>query len=204
LSSDSFKTIFSPITNETKEKGSRFICQVHPADTVDDAEAKIAAIAKTYFDATHNCYAYRLGFDEHRVTRFNDDGEPSGTAGKPILQAIEGRDLTNIVVVVTRYFGGTKLGTGGLIRAYGGAASIALDQTNVKKVFIEKTLELICPYHFLNTIMSLLEKSKGHVVSSDYGENVHLMLRVRQSQCDLFVAQIIDKTAGQVVPELVS
>ncbi len=201
---DSYKTIRSAIDHEMKEKGSRFICHAHPVKSRENAENIISSISKQFFDATHNCFAYRIGLGQEEITRFNDDGEPSGTAGKPILQAIEGHDLTNVVVVVTRYFGGTKLGTGGLIRAYGGVTAEALDLASIKTVYLKDTVFLTCTYHHLNIIMALIDKVSGRIVESDYGEHINLTIQLRRSLCGQFIEQVFDKTAGQVKPEVVA
>ena len=124
--SDTYLTIGGYARAEIKIKGSRFIAEAMPVARVEAAEKEIAAVCKREFNATHHCTAYRIG-PNGDVFRYNDDGEPSGTAGIPILRQIDGRSLTDTLVVVTRYFGGTKLGTGGLIRAYGDAARQVLE-----------------------------------------------------------------------------
>ena len=126
---------------ESKVKGSRFIAEAKRVDSVKDAEAEIAAIRKREYNATHHCTAYRIGSDGH-IFRYNDDGEPNGTAGAPILRQIDARQLTNILVVVTRYYGGTKLGTGGLLRAYGEAASEALAAALIEEHVIRTRVRL--------------------------------------------------------------
>ncbi len=200
---DNYKTIRSAITFEMKEKGSRFICRARPVRSRDEAEFFIAQIAKQHFDASHNCYAYAVGCGAHEMTRFSDDGEPSGTAGKPILLAIQGRDLTNVAVVVTRYFGGVKLGTGGLIRAYGGVTSEVLDRAQHHTLYIKDKLALACTYHQLNSIMSFVEKFGGQISSSDYGEQIDLIIELRRSLSEKFIDFVFDKTAGQVKPRMV-
>ena len=122
---DTYLTLREGAEAQIKVKGSRFLAEAVPVADEAVAEAALATIRKREYNATHHCTAYRIG-PAADLFRFNDDGEPSGTAGQPILRQIEGRELTNTLVVVTRYYGGTKLGTGGLIRAYGEAASLAL------------------------------------------------------------------------------
>ena len=203
MQSDTFyNCLAAPAQTELKEKSSRFIARAAPADTVEKAEAFIADLQKQHYDATHNCYAYLIGLGPDAVFRFNDDGEPSGTAGKPILQAIEGRELTDTVVVVTRYFGGVKLGTGGLIRAYGGAAAEVLDAATVKKIYVTRPVFLECPYAAIGKIENCLEKTKGKIIQAEYGEHVQLMVELREHRVDAFVKKIIEITAGTVVPKL--
>ena len=124
-----FKTINQNATGEFVEKKSKFIANIFYIETIEDAEKKIKEIRKKYFDARHNCYAYSIYTKEGIINRFSDDGEPSGTAGAPMLNIITSRNLTNVVVIVTRYFGGILLGTGGLVRAYTNAT-----QEGLKKI----------------------------------------------------------------------
>ncbi|MBN1560518.1 YigZ family protein [candidate division KSB1 bacterium] len=199
MSDDSYKTIREPLSLELKEKGSRFICHVFPVKSREEAEATVAAIARKYHDATHNCFAYCVG-EGARVTRFSDDGEPAGTAGKPILNAIVQHELTNIAVVVTRYFGGTKLGAGGLVRAYGGVTVDALSHAVIETIYIQDTMKLTCSYHQLKPVLSLVDKYSGQIVESDYSDSVHLIIRLRKKFSEQFVRRTIDVTAGQVKP----
>ncbi len=199
---DSYKTLIAPAIVELKEKGSRFIAQAAPAADKEEAENIIAHISKKYHDATHNCFAYRIG-PGAEISRYNDDGEPSGTAGKPILQAIIGRGVTNVVVVVTRYFGGTKLGTGGLIRAYGGVAAQALADARIETRYLKKTIQLGCSYSDINVVMKAVEKFDGDIRNSEYGATVEMLLQVRVVKTEPFVQFVIDQTAGRVTPKLI-
>ena len=125
-----YKTIATSETVEIIEKKSKFIAHVFPVQTQEEAEGHIQKLKKQYWDAAHNCYAYQLG-EKSEIQRFSDDGEPQGTAGKPILEVLKGENLTNVLVVVTRYFGGTLLGTGGLVRAYGRTAKEGVIKANI-------------------------------------------------------------------------
>jgi len=158
-----------------KEKGSRFIAQVFHVADASHAENIVQAVKKKYHDATHNCYAYRI---DRRIFRYSDDGEPSGTAGKPIYQNIEGRNLYQILVVITRYFGGIKLGTGGLIHAYSDAASAGLEETSVKRVTRTKTVDLITSYDKIAQLENLIRKFHGTVIFSEYKEVIRLQVSV--------------------------
>ncbi len=203
MDTDHYKSLAGPSSSEFKEKGSRFIAYACPVDRLEEAEKAIERLRKKYHDATHNCFAYRLGFDMREIFRFSDDGEPSGTAGKPILQAITSLELTNVLVLVTRYYGGTKLGTGGLIRAYGSVAAQALQNAKIVTHYLTDVLQLQCSYHDLSTVMNLLHKVDGVVQSSDYGSAVALQVEVKIGQTKQFISNIIDHTAGRVTPALI-
>jgi uncharacterized YigZ family protein len=201
---DSYKTIRAATVFEMKVKGSRFICHAQPVASRDAAENLVAARSRQYYDATHNCFAYRLFLGQDEISRFSDDGEPSGTAGKPILQAIVGQNVTNIAVVVTRYFGGVKLGTGGLIRAYGGVTLQTLQRAAFKTVYMTHDVQLTSSYHHLNTVMAAIEKFSGKMIQSDYAESIQLKIQLRQSYSQDFIQYVIDCTSGQVEPSRVS
>lgn len=140
-----------------KEKGSKFIAETFIVMNEDEAKAAIAGVKKQYFDARHHCYAYMIGPDK-KVFRSSDDGEPSGTAGKPILNQILSKDVTNVCVVVTRYFGGIKLGTSGLINAYKTAAHEALDNAQIVEKTINEIYSLEFEYPLMNEVMRILKE----------------------------------------------
>ena len=131
MSAETYHSIATEVSEELVVKGSRFIAHADTVSAQEQAENYVAGISAKFHDATHNCFAYKIGLGDQAVFRYSDAGEPSGTAGRPIYQAIEARDLTNVAVVVTRYFGGTKLGTGGLIHAYSEVALGALQRAEV-------------------------------------------------------------------------
>lgn len=155
--SDLYKTIRSGSTGIYREKGSKFLAFAFPVETEDVIGKRLDELRKQYHDARHHCYAWRLGPAMGHI-RVNDDGEPSGSAGNPIFGQIQSRELTNILVVVVRYFGGTLLGVGGLIQAYKSAASDALDQAKIiqKKVYSRLTLDF--GYGQMNSVMKILKK----------------------------------------------
>jgi len=198
MSDSSFKTIGKLSSFEMKERGSRFIARAMPVSTKDEAEQFINQMRKKYFDATHNCFAYRIGSGRNEITRFNDDGEPSGTAGKPILQAITTRDLTNVCVVVTRYFGGTKLGTGGLIRAYGGAASQVLAISDIRVKYFTTGLQIYYDYEFSNLVMREIDKFQAKIVKKEYDQNVKLLISIRESFAAKFIEQLTNQSSGKI------
>ena len=156
-----FDDTYNIITNSGeglyKDKGSKFIAQAFPVSSETEAKEGIEDIKKKFHDARHHCYAYMIGPDKS-CFRSNDDGEPSGTAGKPILNQILSKDLTNICVVVVRYFGGTKLGVSGLINAYKSAAREALDQTTVEERTIDEIYSLEFEYPLMNEVMRILKE----------------------------------------------
>ena len=195
---DSFLTISKENTFYTKEKGSKFIGRVFPANSRDRAEDIIALINKQFYDATHNCFAYRIGFGGNEQTRFSDDGEPLGTAGKPLLQSIVGENLTNVCLVVTRYFGGTKLGTGGLMRAYSKAATEVIKKCSIEKVYLKTRVTLRFQYDLTSSVFRMVEKFDGEIQSQQFKEFVELVIFVRLSQLDQFVNQLIENTAGKI------
>lgn len=176
---------------EIKVKGSRFLCRIVPCSSKNAADEAYNQIKKQYYDATHNCFAWRIDMQNFR---FSDDGEPSGTAGKPILQAIDSKQLYEILCVVTRYFGGTKLGTGGLIRAYGDCAAQALKEcpVKVKTHWVEIRLEY--DYSLENIVRNLTSEFGGKILKSDYNEGVEMNLALPQSLLEQFKSKINEKT----------
>jgi uncharacterized YigZ family protein len=163
---DTYKTIIREGYAEFKDKGSKFLAYAFPIQKVEDFKAKLAFIKKEHPKANHHCFAYRIGTDgnQHRV---GDDGEPSGTAGRPILGQLDSREVTNAGIVVVRYFGGTLLGVPGLINAYKTAAALALQVTPVEEKFIEVSLKITCTYHDINEVMRILKLCSGTLVSND-------------------------------------
>ena len=197
---DAYRTAGGEVRHEPpKVKGSRFIASVGLAGTMEAAEAFREGIRHEFPDATHNCFAYRIAA---RVFRSGDDGEPSGSAGRPILQQIESRDLVRTVVVVTRYFGGTKLGVGGLVRAYGGAASEALEMAGVREVPITRRVRVRHPYERSGEVQSVLAALGLAPAASEFGEDVILVFDVPLRTVDPLSRELAERTAGQVRAEV--
>lgn len=194
---DEFRTIRSESRAEAKVHASRFIATALQVTTKPAAEEFIARIRKEFWDATHNCFAYRLGV-EGKEFRFNDDGEPSGSAGKPILTAIEKLELTNVAVVVTRYFGGTKLGVGGLARAYGDAAEHALMKAERITQYVTQTLEATFPHSHIGNVMHVVSKFGARIVETRYDEEIHMTLEVRGSRCEELKTTLVNQTSGNI------
>lgn len=166
----------------------------------DEAEAKefIEAVSKELADANHHAWAYRIGFGDQSISRSSDAGEPVNTAGPPMLQAIEGRDLTNVVVVGTRYFGGVKLGVGGLIRAYRDTAIAGLEAAGIRKEII--MIPIIVhnvDYAYLGDVLREVESCRGSIDTLDYGEQVAIMASVRPSDVAALRNRVTDITRGQ-------
>ena len=159
-SSDSpfYRTITKPGKAEIKVRGSRFIACAEPVQNEEQCKRFIAQYQKLYHDASHVCFAYRTGVGEHTVYRFSDAGEPAGTAGAPIFKVIEGAHLTDILILVVRYFGGTKLGIGGLVRAYTDSARAVLEQIVTVKKIIAKPLHFQVEYNYINPVLRELAK----------------------------------------------
>ncbi|RKY81994.1 YigZ family protein [candidate division KSB1 bacterium] len=196
---DYYFTIRKDSICEIKVKGSRFIGHAFSAVTRDQAEEKIEFIRKKHHNATHNCFAYRTGNSDSSIFRFSDDGEPSGTAGRPILEAIDSRDLTDVVVIVTRYFGGTKLGTGGLARAYGGCASDVLKSAELQKKVIFQRIAIKFPYELTGQVMNTVSRTECRVSGTKYESQTEMILDVRISIVDQFIKKINDACSGRVV-----
>lgn len=193
---ESYKTVKRMATDEIVEKRSRFIADVKPIETEEEAVAFLEEIKKKYWDARHHVYAYIL--EENNIQRYSDDGEPAGTAGVPVLDMIKKEGLSNLIVVVTRYFGGILLGTGGLVHAYSKSAKAGVEaaQPVTMTLCCEMTVE--CDYSLLGKIQSEAF-AKGYEISgTDYAENVKITVLVPVSEVSAFEADMIDKTNGRV------
>ena len=185
-----FKTISQNTQAEIVEKKSKFIANIFYVETVEEAENIVKEIKKKYFDARHNCFAYSIFTRDGVVNRFSDDGEPSGTAGAPMLNILNGKELTNVVVIVTRYFGGILLGTGGLIRAYTGATQEALSK--VKEVKKDLGLEVVLKttYQDLDKLKYYLKQNELEITNAQYNENVEVYVDITEEKYyKLFVSK---------------
>ena len=181
--------------DEFKEKKSRFIGRVWPVETEEEALAKIAEMKKQHYDATHNCWAYVL---KSGAMRFSDDGEPGGTAGNPMMQVLQKENIFNVVCVVTRYFGGTLLGAGGLVRAYTKGAKIAIDAAGKSMKRVWSVLYIPCPYTFYERVKLETEAFGGVIRDTQFGAEVELEILVAQPQAQAFLDKILDMTSGTV------
>lgn len=195
---DSYLTLADSAESELKVQRSRFLGLAFPVQTEQEVQAALSATARRYHDSRHVCYGYKLGIGEDSITRRSDDGEPSGTAGEPILAAIGKPGLTNVLVVVVRYFGGVKLGTGGLARAYGQAGAMALAEAAVRKVHLGREFVIHFPYSREKSIRRLLETRGGRTVDQQYGEAVTWRIWLAHSSWRGFAEALTELTAGHV------
>ncbi len=195
---DSYRTLGDTATAEIKIQRSRFIAVAAPATDERAARLVIDAQAKLYHDSRHVCYGWRLGNGAHTTEKRNDDGEPAGTAGEPILSEIRKLELTQVVVLVVRYFGGIKLGTGGLARAYGEAASMALAAAPVREVLQGQDFAMTFPYPLQKTLGYLLTQHDGRVTGEQYGADVSWTIWLPHSQEAAFRSALTESTAGAV------
>lgn len=182
--SDTYLTIQDKSEGIYTEKRSKFLAFAHPVETIDEIKDLITDYKKKYYDARYVCYAYMLG-PERTDFRVNDDGEPSSTAGKPILGQINSRELTNILVVVIRYFGGVKLGTSGLIVAYREAAAEALSAATVIEKTIEETVTFTFPYVMMNSVMRVVKELNPRIVEQKYDETCIITLAIKRSMAPM-------------------
>ena len=183
MADDTYKTITGVVDSCYTEKRSRFIAYAVPVRTVEEVKEQVDKFRKQYYDARHVCWAYMLGPDRSTF-RANDDGEPSGTAGKPILGQINSLELTDILVVVIRYFGGIKLGTGGLIVAYRAAAAEALSLAEIEERTVDEEITVQFEYPFMNGIMRIIKEDNPKVLSQSFDMNCEMTLRIRKSEAD--------------------
>lgn len=201
---DAYRILEDGPPRELRVKGSRFLAQAWGVSSERQARARLQERARSYRDATHHCWAVRLGGPGEVLERHDDDGEPSGTAGLPILGALQRGPLHDGLVVVTRYFGGTKLGTGGLVRAYGEAASEAVDASPWHWKWLLAVLLLECNYDDLGHIEAVVARH-GDVVGTverAYDPRPAMTLRVRRSRAAAMLDEIVEATAGRVIPRM--
>lgn len=184
-----FNTIYDKeLESEIIEKKSKFIANVYYVESIEEAEKKINYIKKKYFDARHNCYAYSIFDNENIINKFSDDGEPSGTAGAPMLNILNARKITNCVVVVTRYFGGILLGTGGLVRAYTSAMQEALDKTKIIEKNVGVEVKMTLSYSDLEKLKYYLKQNEIGIISFEYTENVSIVIELTKEKLNFMLS----------------
>ena len=193
---DAYRTIAERVSVGFTVQGSEFIGHAEPAETIAEAEAFIDEIGTEYSDATHNVPAYRVRADPFREYA-SDDGEPSGSAGKPVLSVLQGRDLENVCLVVTRYFGGTELGVGGLVRAYSRAAKAALDAAETTERRPQKRFTAVVDYDDSGTVRGIL-KSEDATFEADYGERVAFDVSVPIAEADSLLDRLRSATSDRI------
>ena len=180
---DTFLTINSACTGEFRDRGSKFVAYAYPVETEADWQSSLEEVRKLHSKARHHCYAFRLGLDKNNF-RANDDGEPSGTAGRPILGQIDSFGLTNVIVVVVRYFGGTKLGTSGLINAYKTSTAEALAEATIIEKVVADVYQLTFEYALMSDVMNAIKKLDLEIAQQDFGEIGKVQVAIRQSEVE--------------------
>ena len=191
-----YLAVYKGGSGEIIEKKSRFIAHVENVESVGEAQEFIELMKKEYWDARHNCYAFSVGTDQP-VTRCSDDGEPSGTGGKPILEVIQGSGIQNIVIVVTRYFGGTLLGTGGLVRSYTQAAQAALADAEVVRMCLCRVIGVEIEYSLLDKVLYYLKQQKVTPYDQVYTDKVSFMLTIARDRADQICEGLISLSGGK-------
>jgi len=177
---DRYKTVAGPAEGYINEKKSRFIAHIYPVRSAEEVKEIVDEHRKKYYDARHVCWAYMLGWKREDY-RLNDDGEPSGTAGKPILGQINSAGLTDVLILVVRYFGGTLLGTGGLIKAYREAAADAIAHAQIVEKTVNDTIDIHFNYTLLNEVMRVLKQFETVQWTQNFGESCNMRLQIRRS-----------------------
>lgn len=194
---DTYKTISTPSEGLFKDKGSKFIAYAYPVTSEDQIKEIVQSIKKEHYSARHHCYAWRLGH-EKLLFRANDDGEPSSTAGKPILGQIQSFDLTNILIVVVRYFGGTLLGVSGLINAYRNAAFDAINQAEIVEKLVEKDLLIEFDYGVMNDVMKLFKDEKLPQIEPQFDLRCRIKTHIRLSELSR-IEDLLNKIEGLTI-----
>lgn len=194
---DSYQTLEETLTGEGyySEKRSKFLAFAHHVDTVEQAKAFIANYRKKYFDARHCCYAYVLGSDGSEFRAY-DDGEPSSTAGKPILGQIVSRNLTNVLICVIRYYGGVNLGTGGLIVAYRTAAADAIDHSKIVTRLVQEQITFRFTYPMMNGVMNIVKDMQPKIISQTFDNDCEIVLSIRKSKVEELSKRLQNLTFG--------
>ena len=180
MPSDSYLTLAAPSEGQITEKRSKFLAFAFPVTTVDEVKELVEAHQKKFYDARHVCYAYMLGH-ERLVFRANDNGEPSGTAGKPILGQINSNELTDILIIVVRYFGGVKLGTSGLIQAYKAAAAEAIAAATIIEKTVDEQITIAFEYTLMNQVMRVVKEEAPDIISQSFDNDCLMTLAIRAS-----------------------
>ncbi len=195
---DSYLTVASSAEGVYKEKGSKFLATIFEIASEEEALSHVADFKKRFHDARHHCYAYQLGVDGEKY-RENDDGEPSGTAGKPIRGQIRSRGITNVLIIVVRYFGGTKLGVSGLINAYKLSALDAIENASIIEKVVEKQIVFEFDYLLMNDVMRLLKDSGCRIISQEYGNRCKFILAIRERDSELLLGQLVKIEGVEVI-----
>lgn len=195
---DTYLTLSEPAEGLYKEKGSKFLAFAYPVYSEEEVKEKLDALRKQYYDARHHCYAYMLGI-EQETFRANDDGEPNHSAGDPILGQIRSNNLTNVLIVVIRYFGGTKLGVGGLIQAYKTAAVEAITSGKIITEIVKNRLTLTFDYLAMNDVMRLIKEEDLEILNQNFDNQCQITLAVRASKYEAVTTHIQDLELVKII-----
>lgn len=188
LFEDTYRTIDLPSTGLYKEKGSKFHSFAFPVRSETEVKSILESIKHEYYDARHHCYAYVLGYDKS-AWRINDDGEPSGTAGRPIHNIIQSNDLTNVMIIVVRYFGGIKLGVSGLINAYKQAAKEAIDNSMIVEKIIFERYSIKFPYELINDVMKITKELGTHIIDMKVDNQAEVVCKIRRNDAQKLITK---------------
>ncbi len=194
---DTYLTIERESKAEIKIKGSRFIGEAHRADDINEALRKLGEVRKREYNATHHCYAYVVGLGREEAFKYSDDGEPNGTAGRPIYDVITGTGVTNLLCVVTRYFGGTKLGTGGLVRAYSEAAKETLAASGTRINYLKERYRFVLDFSLYDRWQNELRKLEAEVAASEFSDTVAMEIDIRISRVQKLLDLFTEISAGK-------
>lgn len=196
---DSYLTIAEPAEAIYKERSSKFLTYAYPVESEGEIKELLDALRKQYYDATHHCYAYRLGA-QGEMFRANDDGEPSGTAGKPILGQLLSANLTNCLVVVVRYFGGTKLGVSGLIQAYKESTAEVIAVSKIIEKTVDRVVKIDFDYTSMNGVMRIVKEMNPRIDEQVFDNICKMSLRIRESEAEILTAKL-SKVEGVIIEE---
>lgn len=195
---DQYKTIAGPAEGYITEQRSKFISFAVPVQSPEEVKLIVDAYRKEYYDARHVCWAYMLGAERTQF-RANDDGEPSSTAGKPILGVINSHELTDILIVVIRYFGGVKLGTSGLIVAYRAAAQDAIEHAEIIEKTVDEDIRVVFEYPFLNGIMKIVKEDQPVIISQQFEMDCEIVLRIRKGEAERLRNKLLKVESTRII-----
>ena len=198
---DTYLTLEEAAEGEFRDRGSKFLAYAYPAYSEEDWQERLEEVKKAHSKARHHCYAFRIGQDKNNF-RANDDGEPSGTAGRPILGQIDRYQLSNVVIIVVRYFGGTKLGTSGLINAYKTSAADALESASIIEKKVEEVYQITFEYVHMSNVMGVVKPSEAEIIEQDFGNIGKLTIAIRQSEITAVLNQIKARVAQVRIEEV--
>ena len=189
MATDTYKTISAPAESLYKEKSSKFLIYAYPVLNEEQIRKHLEVLHKQHYNATHHCYAWRLGF-RGETFRANDDGEPSSTAGKPILGQLLSNEVTNCLIVVVRYFGGTKLGVSGLIEAYRDSAAQVLQEADIVELTIDTTVTIDFSYMAMNSVMRIVKEDSPKILEQEFDNLCRMKLAIRESKAEMMISKL--------------